>query len=367
MITTQESTNEKNPVFNKSYNKRKPLSEEHKKNLSISQKIRFENAPAPMLGRCHSEESKIKISKAHKGKPKSEEWKRKIGEANKGRVSPNKGKKFTDDHRRKLSESHKKMYEEDPNARVVNREAQIKYNQDHPEARKQNSERQIKYNKDHPQSEDIKKKKSETMKKYYIDHPEARIKMSEKRKGKLVGDKNPSFGRIVPQEERERRSKSMKGKLSGSKNPMFGKTGDKNPSFGRIVPQETIEKISGKNNYNWKGGSSFEPYCPKFNNEFKKRVRAFFGYQCVECGTPQNGKKLVVHHVNFNKLSCCDTTIPLFVSLCASCHGKTNHKREYWEQHFTDIIKNYYEGKCYFTKDEMETITKDGLTVKKNV
>ena len=110
-------------------------------------------------------------------------------------------------------------------------------------------------------------------------------------------------------------------------------------------------KYCGDKNGNWKGGISFEPYCPKFNREFKERVRAFFGYKCVECGTPQNGEKLSVHHVNFNKKTCCDNSIPLFVTLCRNCHMKTNHNRPYWEQHFTSLINDKYGGKCYLPRE----------------
>ena len=122
-------------------------------------------------------------------------------------------------------------------------------------------------------------------------------------------------------------------------------------------PEKKAKRIL-EHNPNWQGGISFEPYCPKFNNEFKERVRSFFGYQCVECGTPQNGIKLCVHHVNFNKQSCCDGTLPLFVPLCTSCHSKTSGNRQYWEDHFTTLIKTYYEGKCYLTQEE-QTVVKN--------
>jgi hypothetical protein len=116
--------------------------------------------------------------------------------------------------------------------------------------------------------------------------------------------------------------------------------------------QERI--LLGEKNPHWLGGISFEPYCPKFTKKFKERVRAFFGYKCAECFTPQKDRKLHVHHVNFNKMSCCDNTIPLFVPLCTSCHMKTNGKREYWESHFRDMIEKYYQGKCYFSQEEMD-------------
>jgi hypothetical protein len=114
-----------------------------------------------------------------------------------------------------------------------------------------------------------------------------------------------------------------------------------------------VGKYGGEKDPAWKGGISFEPYCPKFNKEFKERVRAYFNYICPECGTP-TPKGLMVHHVNFNKMSCCDDTIPLFVPLCNPCHGKTNARREFWEQYFTEMIGEYYQGKCYFTKEEIK-------------
>jgi hypothetical protein len=121
------------------------------------------------------------------------------------------------------------------------------------------------------------------------------------------------------------------------------------------------ESLSGPNSPNWCGGKSFEPYCVKFNESFKERVRAFFEYTCVLCGTRQNGVKLGVHHVNYNKQSCCDENVkPLFVPLCRGCHAKTSaakkEVRARYEMEFTSMIQNYYDGKCYLTKEEFAVI-----------
>ena len=111
--------------------------------------------------------------------------------------------------------------------------------------------------------------------------------------------------------------------------------------------------MSGENSKFWKGGISFEPYCIKFNKEFKERVRAFFDYKCVECGNlEKNNHKLCVHHVIYDKDACCNDSERLFVPLCRSCHPKTNCNREYWQDKYTRLIKEEYDGKCYFTKDE---------------
>jgi hypothetical protein len=115
------------------------------------------------------------------------------------------------------------------------------------------------------------------------------------------------------------------------------------------------EQMMGSGAPNWQGGISFEPYCPKFNKEFRERVRAFFGRRCLECGNIEKKTRHCVHHVNYKKEACCDDSIPLFVILCQSCHAKTSHNnRDHWQQHFTEIINRDYGGKCYFTKEEME-------------
>jgi hypothetical protein len=113
----------------------------------------------------------------------------------------------------------------------------------------------------------------------------------------------------------------------------------------------------------WYGNVRYdEPkYCELWTDEFRERVRIFFSYQCVECGTPQNGVRFGVHHVHYDKKTCCKKGEMVgdrkFVPLCRSCHAKTNTNRPYWERHFTALIDDYYGGKCYFSQEEMEQFT----------
>lgn len=106
----------------------------------------------------------------------------------------------------------------------------------------------------------------------------------------------------------------------------------------------------GKNSPVWKGGISFEPYCTKFNDEFKDRVRSFWDNKCGLCGKTQkdNEIKLSVHHVNYDKMVCCNNTPPLFIPLCKVCHGKTNHNRGYWEHVLTEYVMLHFNGDSYF-------------------
>ena len=100
---------------------------------------------------------------------------------------------------------------------------------------------------------------------------------------------------------------------------------------------ETKEKIAkanrGEKGPSWKGGISFEPYCSKFNNSFKESEKDIFDRKCVMCGKTEteNRKKLSVHHVNYNKECLCAEVECEFVPLCRSCHSKTNHSRDYYE------------------------------------
>lgn len=72
---------------------RKPFSEEHRRKISEALKGKGK-------GRHRTEESKQKISEALKGKIVSDEHRRKLSEVHKGRL-------FADEHRRKISESLK--------------------------------------------------------------------------------------------------------------------------------------------------------------------------------------------------------------------------------------------------------------------
>ena len=81
----------------------------------------------------------------------------------------------------------------------------------------------------------------------------------------------------------------------------------------------------------WKGGISFEPYPPTFNEAFKRMIRERDNYTCAICG--KCGKS--VHHINYMKK---DINPGNCITLCHSCHSKTNQNREYWRAYLTKPI-----------------------------
>jgi hypothetical protein len=155
-----------------------------------------------------------------------------------------------------------------------------------------------------------------------------------------LSDNSGIKGKHPTDEARQKMSDAHAGKYCGKDNPMYGRTGEKHP--------------------NWQGGVSFEPYCFLFNDDLKERVRNFFGRCCYVCGKNEvdNGRKLDVHHVNYNKMVCCNDVKPLFVPLCRSCHSKTLKDRKYWEEFFTVSLNYLTDGKCFLPKN---IIHKDSL------
>lgn len=242
----------------------------------------------PNYGKNHTEETKKRIGDANRGRHPSEETRRKMSDSKRGR-------KLSEEHKRRAAEGLKKRHAVDPT---------------------------------------IRKKISDRLT-GMVRSDETRKRISDAKKGCVYSD------------ERNRRvSAALKGRKLSDEQRM--------KRMGRRPSDETRRKLSGENNHCWKGGISFEPYCVKFNKEFKERVRSFFGRKCVVCGMGEAdlGYSVFVHHVNYDKGVCCNNNIPLFVTLCNTCHGRTNKNREQWEETFTALIREEYNGKCYYSKEE---------------
>jgi hypothetical protein len=304
------------------------------------------------------------------------------------------------DNRKAASERVTKYYKDNPEAREKDRQGQIKRFEDpeqrrlsglshigwkpSDETRKHMSEshmgdKNANYGK-HP-SEDTIKKISVGVSKYFEDpkhREESSIAAKERMKDQSIRDKisKSLIGKHPSEETRIKHSILM-----------IGNTYSK----GKTPSKETCKKLSvansGENHYNWKGGISYLPYCPKFNKPLKQNVRNFFGDKCVLCERTKeenNNKDLAVHHVFTEKMACCENKIEemesirkrlpigvarfgddkfseeeimyirMMVPLCTKCHGKQNNNSEklpyeqtVYRKFFTELILNKYNGKCY--------------------
>jgi hypothetical protein len=100
-----------------------------------------------------------------------------------------------------------------------------------------------------------------------------------------------------------------------------------------------------ENHPNWLGGKSFEPYDPKFDEFFCKAIRLRDNFVCMVCNQENSielseiGQSLCVHHVDYNKKN---TSVENCISLCNSCHCKTNYNRSSWIKFFQTLMSDRY-------------------------
>jgi hypothetical protein len=88
----------------------------------------------------------------------------------------------------------------------------------------------------------------------------------------------------------------------------------------------------GPGNPNWRGGTTNELYCWKFNNKKREEIRNNFNRICFICGKNEidNKMKLAVHHIDYNKSTLCNNKNWPLIPLCQEHHGNTNGPRYYW-------------------------------------
>ena len=152
-------------------------------------------------------------------------------------------------------------------------------------------------------------------------------KMSELKKGKpFSGIPFNWTGKKFSKEHIKNLRESHKGQIAWNKGLVGYGAGRKHP----WMPKK-------ENHWNWKGGKSFELYSVDWADDLKDSIRKRDDYICKICGIHQDEldmgqlKKLDVHHMDYNK----DNLNPNnLITLCRSCHVKTNFNREYWIKYF---------------------------------
>jgi 5-methylcytosine-specific restriction endonuclease McrA len=76
----------------------------------------------------------------------------------------------------------------------------------------------------------------------------------------------------------------------------------------------------------------------KFNKDLKYRIKLRDKNQCQLCSSNKN---LHVHHINYDKANVSQYNL---ITLCKTCHLKTNIQRRSWMLLFQDKIKTIYES-----------------------
>ncbi len=161
---------------------------------------------------------------------------------------------------------------------------------------------------------------------------------SEKTLQKMV---ESHTGKITPDDVREKISNTHTGQHIGKKNNFFGKhhTEKSRQKISANSPRIWLGKkrpdVSGENCHFWNGGKPYNNYCNELY-KLKPEIRQRDNYTCQLCNTKENGRRHSVHHIDYDTSN--NEKINL-ISLCHSCHSKTNTNREYWKELFDEFIR----------------------------
>jgi hypothetical protein len=262
-----------------------------------------------------------------KGQHCSEETKAKISAANKGeKLTPEQYERFCIAMRnrslktkQKSSESVKKLWED-------------------PEYRKHMSEA----HKGHRHTEEHRAKMSIGIRNKLLDDPGYREKLSASHKKRYQDPierkkTSDSLKRVSeqPGDSERRRKRVIARWISPEAHDRQSEVLRRN----RDIAPDRWHTKGGPEHPNWKGGISFEPYCPAFTKKLKEEIREKFGRKCYLCPKTEeeNGRKLDVHHCDYNKGQGCGQRWSL-IPLCHRCHIKTNFNRHYW----FNLLSNYW-------------------------
>jgi len=87
----------------------------------------------------------------------------------------------------------------------------------------------------------------------------------------------------------------------------------------------------------WTGFVSNGEYCDVWKDkEYREDVLKRDNYKCQSLLCWNNSKRLVRHHIDYDKKNCKPDNL---IVLCTSCNLRANKNREYWEKFYICIMK----------------------------
>ena len=109
---------------------------------------------------------------------------------------------------------------------------------------------------------------------------------------------------------------------------------------GKTAKQDS-RILKGEKHSMWKGGISFESYCPLwFDREFKEYIKERDNHRCLNpyCDS-KNPSDLTIHHIDYNKKNCSPNNL---ITICRSCNSKANINREWHEAWYKAVLYMRY-------------------------
>lgn len=179
------------------------------------------------------------------------------------------------------------------------------------------------------------------LKKGFKHSEEVKFKLSQIKKGQNPWNKGLSQGEYLKHYKdnstwlMKNRTDEMNNKSSQTLKRLY--------SEGKLIVWN--KGLYGDRSNAWMGGISFEPYCSKFNNEFKNIIKLRDNFCCLNCGISEQKhmimqcRKLTIHHIDYNKKNTC---LQNCCTLCVSCNSKANKNRSQWKEYYQEKLTNFY-------------------------
>lgn len=151
-------------------------------------------------------------------------------------------------------------------------------------------------------------------------------------KNKLISEAHK--GKILFEEHKQKISKTRieKSLAKGKNNPFYNK---KHTNITKYKMKENHADFKGNNNPNWKNGISFEEYGIGFNKDLKQLILERDNYTCQNPNCKvKKPKRLDCHHIDYDKQN---NIAENLITLCISCHMKTNYNRIFWQEVYKNL------------------------------
>ncbi len=152
---------------------------------------------------------------------------------------------------------------------------------------------------------------------------------------------NPPFkGKKLKTEHCAKISAANKGKTTSQKT----RAKLSKASLGRKLSLEHRINLSiamigmniGEKNPSWKGGISFESYCPVFKDKEWREI-IYERDKDKFCWNPfcfGKSNRKVLHHIDYDKKNCIPFNI---LKICNSCNTTANFNRDWWQSYYIAI------------------------------
>lgn len=91
---------------------------------------------------------------------------------------------------------------------------------------------------------------------------------------------------------------------------------------------------AGKNNPNWCGGLSGQPY--RWNwYVISRKIKTRDEFFCQGPNCPGRDSRLTAHHIDYIKMNCDPSNL---ITLCSSCNTVANFNRPFWQKFYSKVM-----------------------------